>query len=449
VQQEFSGMIAESDDAASEKALSTPGAYSTPDTFSPDRPKSCFWCLALRSMSCLRRVFNAARVLFCRRRHHLATPPAPPAPNHFEFHRTVPALPQLPHVNLVTFNVLAPIYKTSTYTPHRVYESEWPEHWMSRHTEIARMLASLQASIVCLQEFWFKEELFQLYRSHFHDASTGADRYAWSSLRRTGHKKDGLVTLVSRQGFRVVDEQSLDYGDRGLRVALLTRIAMDVPVASEFGPTTHRNDFIVVNNHLTFSHCCFDVQLRGVQGNNYATFLMSLGIYMYSFFHLRVSAQKLIAFIRSYVDIHNLHGIPIFIAGDFNGASSSHFLFSNLVFIEFNISCLAADDNVTQHLRLHNFESSFRYSCGREAGVTHLNHRGESVPVDYIWTNTTASLNAQSGGSAKPFMQFVPTDSYLLPQNMGDQVCGVFFQLAFLQTNQLNLFAFRCSGVAC
>jgi hypothetical protein len=48
-----------------------------------------------------------------------------------------------------------------------------------------------------LQEFWFTDAFFDVYRSRLLDAD-GADRYWWLTAQRTGRKTDGLVTLVKR-----------------------------------------------------------------------------------------------------------------------------------------------------------------------------------------------------------------------------------------------------------
>ncbi len=163
---------------------------------------------------------------------------------------------------------------------------------------------------------------------------------------------------------RVIDEQVLDFGCRGNRIALLTRIALDLPPAdaSPDSPSSaafasdstavaagRTIEFVLVNNHLTFPHCCLDVQLRGQQ------------------------ARQLTRFVDEYVAHHALHDAPVFLAGDFNGTN----------------------DTVVRHLRACGFASAFELANGgREARVTHLNHRHEAVPVDYVFVRPSLSASA-------------------------------------------------------
>jgi protein angel len=96
---------------------------------------------------------------------------------------------------------------------------------------------------------------------------------------------------------------------------------------------------LVSNTHLTFPHSAYDAGLRLAQGRRLLD-------------HLDATAARL-----------GLAHLPVVVAGDLNG--DMH-------------------DAVYAHLAARGFRSAALAVLGREAGVTHLTHRGDAVAVDFV-----------------------------------------------------------------
>ena len=271
-----------------------------------------------------------------------------------------------------------------------LYESSSPAHFVPRHSAIASLLASVSPSIICLQEVWFQSQFLDLYYEKLKN-------YTFILKLRLGNKQDGLAICV-RDDITVLDVQEMDFDDLGS-----DRVAQMVLVSCP-GECQARRQCLVVNTHLTFPHHARDVETRGKQ------------------------AKKLVNWIEEYTDSHGLAGIPIFLAGDFNG---NH-------------------DNVTEVLNHAGFLSTYFMVNQREPGVTHLNHRKQEVATDFIFMKNYAqpprssSVSVSSplaqryyGTNASPslvnqkhltginhfnFLSYKPFESFLLPKGCSDAV---------------------------
>jgi endonuclease/exonuclease/phosphatase family metal-dependent hydrolase len=173
---------------------------------------------------------------------------------------------------------------------------------------------------------WKLQELIDLYKSHF------SQKYSWSQLERTGDRGDGLVTLV-KQEIAVRDKRDIIFRDLGDRVAMLVRL--QIPFVGEDGKETNA-EVVVVNTHLLFPHKPY-----------------------FSIIRLR-ELRKILGFLELY-RLQHRRDLPILMMGDFNGCPN---------------------EATYTYMAGRNFSSS----CERDTGwVTHKNHLGESVCVDYIW----------------------------------------------------------------
>eukprot|EP00668_Euglena_longa_P018502 GGOE01023080.1.p1 GENE.GGOE01023080.1~~GGOE01023080.1.p1 ORF type:complete len:249 (-),score=53.64 GGOE01023080.1:295-1041(-) len=179
------------------------------------------------------------------------------------------------------------------------------------------------ADVLCLQEFWFDEELSDVYQS------TLGPRYDFIGMQRTGFKTDGLMLLVDRQKYSVLQTYPLVFEGEGERVALFVSLR-DCQRGSKL---------IVGTTHLTFPHTKSDVQLAQDQ----AARLLQ---------HADDLQQRLKA--------------PVIVAGDFNSGPESQVYRAMMErgYVDTWLAC-------HQH---------------RQLGIhTHFNHRGQKVCVDYIF----------------------------------------------------------------
>ena len=225
-------------------------------------------------------------------------------------------------LSVCTFNILAPCYKRLSSEDDR--ESDHEQVWRSRHQSIVDLLLSLKIDVICLQEFWLKQQAFvDLYESRL------LSRYSCHYIQRTGDLNDGLAILIDRTHLTVREQYDLRLYDIGNRVGLLLNVDY------------HGQCLLIVNVHLTFPHEEFDQQLRLRQ------------------------MKEFLRLIDEYQTSKNLiDRCSILLCGDFNGPSDS--------------------DSVYQLIE-QQFLSSFRTVHGREAQVTHLTHRHEELGVDFIF----------------------------------------------------------------
>jgi exonuclease III len=102
-------------------------------------------------------------------------------------------------LRFVTWNILAPCYNRTQGS----LEKNYPLRYVPRLSSIFATLQQMQADVICLQEFWFRQEIVSLaaqqlpqYRAIFH--------------RRSGGKEDGLAVYV-RDGIEILDTRFLTF----------------------------------------------------------------------------------------------------------------------------------------------------------------------------------------------------------------------------------------------
>eukprot|EP00903_Cladosiphon_okamuranus_P017828 g16407.t1 len=232
-------------------------------------------------------------------------------------------------LSITTFNVLAPIFK-------RVgtgRESEFREAYLARHASIISHLKSVGSDVICLQELWVAEqEMVDMYQRSLQG-------YSMFTLPRTEARGDGVACFV-KEDIDVLDKQDLRLKGVGGRVALVLRLGIGGGGEGGGG----RREVVVANTHLLFPHA--------------RTFQI-----------LRIrELRKLLAFVECYTQTNDLAHLPVVLCGDFNGRTSGR---------------------VYQHLADRGFRCSYEDTLGPGADcsrwITHVNHLGEELGVDYIW----------------------------------------------------------------
>eukprot|EP01088_Endostelium_zonatum_P002364 TRINITY_DN12898_c0_g1_i1.p1 TRINITY_DN12898_c0_g1~~TRINITY_DN12898_c0_g1_i1.p1 ORF type:complete len:403 (-),score=71.32 TRINITY_DN12898_c0_g1_i1:44-1252(-) len=226
-------------------------------------------------------------------------------------------------LSMVTFNILAPCYNKG--------EDKNTLKWETRNNQILNMVKSIrerkEGDVICFQEFWLKPQFLNMYKQYFKN-----EKFSYITLARDRVRKpEGLAIFYDSSKFELLDKQEIKFHDWNYRVALLSLFKLK---------SSPDHIFIVVNTHLTFPNCSADVELRQAQ------------------------IVKLIYYIKLYIYFKNLSKINILVAGDFNGDEN---------------------DEIYKVLTNDQFCSTFKTVHHHEAGVTHFNHRHESVGVDYIW----------------------------------------------------------------
>ncbi|KAH9297207.1 hypothetical protein KI387_028889, partial [Taxus chinensis] len=243
-------------------------------------------------------------------------------------------------VTCSTFNILAPIYKR--INGEGILESRYREYWLSRNKSILDMLLVKRSSIICLQEFWIRnEELVDMYEQQFQDAG-----YEIYKLGRTNGVGDGLFTAVRKDHFKVVNNRELLFNDIGNRVAQLLHLRSTIPYLQN-GTDAIQLELIVVNTHLLFPHnsnFCL-VRLRQV--------------------------YKILEYLETFKAEHKLSSIPVILCGDWNGSKRGHVY-----------KFLRSQGFVSSYDTAHNYTDG---DADAHRWVSHLNHRGNKCGVDFIW----------------------------------------------------------------
>ncbi|CAI5492942.1 unnamed protein product [Closterium sp. Naga37s-1] len=254
-------------------------------------------------------------------------------------------------ISISTFNILAPIYKR--LAGEAVRESAFPEEWMTRNERILAAVRATESTVVCLQEFWFNADLERMY----HDALE-AHGYQLYKLPRTNARGDGLVTAVrGGEGVSVADYEPILFNDCGDRVAQLLRLR--VPGGGEM---------LVVNTHLALP------AQRQLQPHPPPRVHQPIHPARHpprspsSAHHPHPQVYKVLEYLEQYRQRHHLPALPIVLCGDLNGTKAGR---------------------VYRFLRSQGFVSCYdtamQHPDHDTRWVSHRNHHGVLVGVDYIW----------------------------------------------------------------
>ncbi|KAM7446230.1 hypothetical protein ABFA07_005445 [Porites harrisoni] len=232
-------------------------------------------------------------------------------------------------LRVATFNVLAPCYNWLSGWWGQC-ESSKPSLYVPRFRAIVDLIANQTPSlhVVCLQEFWFHDDVMDLFHAQFDK------KYRIVKLKRTGFKTDGLAILVDRS-INILSINPIHFNDMNRRVALLLHLLLP-----------EEEEVIVMTTHLTYCSNFFDQYLRMFQ------------------------IKKARSEIENYQKKNNVEHIPVILAGDFNGCPK---------------------DAVYSHVMESGFLSSYQSVHNREPHVTHRVYNGEEILVDYIFFRNSSS----------------------------------------------------------
>lgn len=245
-------------------------------------------------------------------------------------------------ISCTTFNILAPIYKRLDQQDQSLRESDFKAFWLTRNRQILDWLIHERSSIICLQEFWVRnEEFVRMYEEKLGDAG-----YMIFQLERTNNRGDGLLTALRRDLFNVLNYRELLFNDLGDRVAQILHVQLDATF-SQNGTGNLEPEFLIVNTHLLFPH---DSSLSIVRLHQ---------------------VYKILQYIETYQRENKLEHTPIILCGDWNGSKRGHvykFLRSQGFISSYDIAHQYTDSDADAH-----------------KWVSHRNHRGDICGVDFIW----------------------------------------------------------------
>lgn len=254
---------------------------------------------------------------------------------------------------VLTMNILAPCYNKLPMGDGGGggYESDDETLFVARNSEITRLLASRNADIICLQEFWSgNDKMRDIYID-----GLKKEGYSFSELRRTNHwrqRSDGLACFVKDERVVLQDTRQICFHDCGDRVAQLLLLAVfgkDQDSDKKVPP----QQLLLVNTHLLFPHNEFSSRIR-----------------------LR-EMTKILGFVESYRQIEMCSDVcgradvrvPVILTGDLNGTPQG---------------------NTYQYVRSQNFASAMELCWGQNSEkwkkwVSHKSHLGTIVGVDHVF----------------------------------------------------------------
>lgn len=149
---------------------------------------------------------------------------------------------------LITWNLLAPCWKRTSYGR----ESKRRDEWEHRLRQSLRHLLEKDGDVICLQELWFEDSYLEIVRNAIEDT------YVMYTLKRVHNKPDGLAILLRKDLFPAPKTFGIDFYDFGSRVGLM--LVWD--------------SFSLYNTHLTFPHNNeYDRRLRMSQVRDIQTVL--------------------------------------------------------------------------------------------------------------------------------------------------------------------------------
>eukprot|EP00899_Mesostigma_viride_P019558 jgi/Mesvir1/27603/Mv07340-RA.1 len=240
-------------------------------------------------------------------------------------------------LKVTTLNMLAPIYKRVPGGGRDARESNDEAMYMARNARIVDdILLASQSCLLCLQEYWHESApLRALY-----EGQLAAAGYHTLITPRTNGRGDGLLMAARTDLFDVVHERGVPFNDCGDRVMQMMHLRPRAAAARAALP-----DLLAVNTHLLFPHNANSTLIR-----------------------LR-EVFKILEFLQFYKQSAGLGPVHIVLCGDWNGTKRGQ---------------------VYNFMRSQGFVSTYCECHADDADaasgwVSHLNHHGEQVGVDYIW----------------------------------------------------------------
>lgn len=301
--------------------------------------------------------------------------------------------------NVVTFNLLAPVYKRlqtlNLETGNRKRESQNPELWRARASKTLQFFRDEvfpHTEILGLQEFWTDPHYRCIYDDDF--KQFGYDVHV---LQRTGSKLDAVVLAVKRDVFAVMGTLDVILCELSDRVALVLWLKHKAS----------GKDFIVANTHLSFPHSALDKinQLRQM--------------------------NKLTNAMEEFARSNNIHSATRMIMGDFNVEYTSR-VCEHLRSLGY-ISCFEVSSPLNPRQPSHSMEDPVSATTSSTSStpratkkralrfVSHRNHRNEELGVDHIFVRAESAPGFADNHTVDSPPPAVPTNAseVVPPMNNG------------------------------
>ncbi len=209
---------------------------------------------------------------------------------------------------------------------------------IQRHKSIIQVLREQKCDVCCLQEFWFNDNLRNLYQEEL------GHLYFISTLQRT-RSEDGVAILLLKEKFHLVKKHDIffrehsKFGHDRVALVVLAQLARQ-GVKSKCSPP-----LAFVTCHLTYPHHKLDQYSRLQQ------------------------SKVLLRKSKEFIEETCPKGTPVVIGGDFNGT---------------------VEDKVSEEMRSNGFTDAFSIATGiKQSRITHCDHRKNQKGVDYIWVSHT------------------------------------------------------------
>ncbi|OQS00206.1 hypothetical protein THRCLA_06138 [Thraustotheca clavata] len=274
---------------------------------------------------------------------------------------------KLHELSVVSFNLLAPCY----FRHGGRLEATDSSLYMRRLQALVSPLKAEKSSVMCLQEYWFKDEYMKSFESHF-------PGFSCHLAKRPGLKEDGLAIFIDESKLTIHNFTHLDFDKAGDRVAMLMHLSIQPDLLESHTHSFMERSFLLINTHLTFPHSDINRLMRMSQ------------------------IQTMLKAVQDYQEKEHLENCPVVMCGDFNDIY----------------------DPVHDLVIENGFRSVFSYVHGREAKITHCNHNNSEVGVDFIFCSNPFK-------SFRPIKQdhvlynekrllFKPKSCDLLPRSLPD-----------------------------